>query len=95
MIVGVQNGHVAAEELSNNLPNISFPIEYFLSPNKSIPTATTPHHLQSLLLSASPSSALSDYQEYWKVFKFFFRTLNFVRAEKVKFFTELLAVLFH
>ena len=95
MIVGVQNGHVAAEELSNNLPSISFPIKYFLSPNKSITTAMTPHHLQSLLLSASPSSALSDYQEYWKVFKFFFRTLNFVRAEKVKFFTELLAVLFH
>ena len=95
MIVGVQNYRVAAEELSNNLPSISFPIKYFLSPNKSITTATTPHHLQSLLLSASPSPALSDYQEYWKVFKFFFRTLNFVRAEKVKFFTELLAVLFH
>ena len=95
LIVEVQTNHIAAEEPSNSLPSISFPIEYFLSPNKSILFATTPHHLQYLLLLPTPSPALFHSQGYWKILNFFSEPVT-LRAEKVKFFTEFLIVfLFH
>ena len=66
-----ETNHVAEEEPSNELPSISFPIEYFLSLNKSNPTTTTTHHFQCLQLLLPPSPELFDSEEYWKVLKFF------------------------
>ena len=40
---------VAAEEPSNDFPNILFPVQYFLSPNKSTPTTTPPHPFPNTL----------------------------------------------
>ena len=72
---------------------ISFPNEYFSSPNKSIPTATT-----------STNSKASCYYHllhlYYLIlksigkFSFFFGVWEFARVEKVKLFTEFLTVFF-
>ena len=73
------------------MPSISFPNEYFLSPNKSIPTATTPttskafcyyHLLHLYYLILKSIGKLS----------FFFGVWEFATAKKVKLFTEFLTV---
>ena len=86
-----ETNHVAAVEPLNDLHSMSFPIEYFLAPNKSIPTVTTPQRFQSLLLLLLPHLHYLILKSIGK----FVRALilkNFVRAEKV---TEFLTVFFH